>query len=139
MSDVLINAGQKLIYDEYQPAYGGFQDVSLGQTLAFAVEKGEFVQILHTGKGHWVVVSSLRCQKAEVEVYDSLYPALTQSMKHQIAALLCSDVNSITVRYVLVYAYSQILYHDQCNVLYVFTDTDNVKYRLALLTVACLP
>ena len=33
--------------------------MSLGQTLAFDVMKEGFVQVLHTGRGHWVSSLSL--------------------------------------------------------------------------------
>ena len=33
----------------------------------------EFVQILHTGRSHWVCVSSINCLPGIVNLYDSLF------------------------------------------------------------------
>ena len=56
LTDRLINAGQDLIKSCYSQVRG-LQNVSLGKTLAFEVMKGEFIQILHTGRDHWVTIS----------------------------------------------------------------------------------
>ena len=34
---------------------------------------GEFIKILHTGKSHWVCVSTIGCLPDIVNLYDSLY------------------------------------------------------------------
>ena len=34
---------------------------------------GEFIQILHTGKSHWVCISLIGCLQGIVNLYDSLY------------------------------------------------------------------
>ena len=99
LMDRLINASQRLIKECY-PHVCGLQDVSLGHTLAFDVPVGEFVQVLHTGRGHWVTISTIACDNGEVDVFDSMTPALTDSLKNQIAALLCTKQKAITVRYV---------------------------------------
>ena len=99
LSDLLINAGQRLIQRTY-PHVCGLQDIALGHTLAFDVMHGEFVQVLHTGKGHWVTISTIGCQAAEVDVFDSMCPALTGILQRQIAALLCTQHDVITVRYI---------------------------------------
>jgi len=70
LSDVLVNAGQKLIQQAH-PHVHGLQDVALGHTLAFVVMKGEFVQVLHSDKGRWVTVSTIGCQAAEIDMFDS--------------------------------------------------------------------
>ena len=54
----------------------------LGQVLHFSVEPGEFVQILHTGHGHWVTVSTVRCTHPEVKVYAIAY------LQHQLQVFL---------------------------------------------------
>ena len=65
LDDKLVNAGQTLLKARF-PNIHGFQDVSLGQTLAFNIVKEGFVQVLHTGRGHWVTVSTIGCSTAEV-------------------------------------------------------------------------
>ena len=39
----------------------------------FKEQKGEFVQILHNGNYHWVVISNINCSKDEINYYDSLF------------------------------------------------------------------
>ena len=99
LSDRLVNAGQRLIQQAHS-CVSGMQNVALGHTLAFDVMRGEFVQVLHTGKGHWVAISTIGCQAAEVDIFDSMCPVLTGALQRQIAALLCTQHNAITVRYV---------------------------------------
>ena len=104
LTDSLINAGQQLIQQTF-PHIRGLQDVSLAHTLAFNVEQGEFIQVLHNGHDHWVMVSTIGCGPAEVDIFDSLPPTLTGSLERQIAAILASEQDSIRVRYILVYKY----------------------------------
>ena len=100
LSDVLVNAAQRLIQAAHSHV-AGLQDVSLGLTLAFDVIQGEFVQVLHTGAGHWVTISTIGCGPAEVDVFDSLCPFLNGALERQIAELLCTEQDVITVRYVM--------------------------------------
>ena len=104
LSDKLINAGQVLIR-RHSSQVLGFQDVALGHTLGFDVYKGEFVQVLHTGRGHWVTVSTIGCGTAEMDVFDSMCPGVTDDLQKQIAALLCTKEDVITVRCVCVHVY----------------------------------
>ncbi len=98
LDDKLVNAGQTLIKARF-PNIHGFQDVSLGQTLAFDIMKEGFVQVLHTGRGHWITVSTIGCHTAEVDVYDSMPPSVNSSLQNQVAALFCSRTsNCITLR-----------------------------------------
>ena len=63
--------------------------------------QGEFIQVLHNGQGHWVTISTIRCQQAEVDVFDSLFAderELNKQLQSQIAALLHADQDVITVR-----------------------------------------
>ena len=98
MNDKLMNDGQMLIKESY-PQVCDFQDVSLGQTLGFDVLTEEFVQVLHTGRGHWLTVSTFRCTSAEVDIFDSMPPAINSSLQNQIASLLCTKRKNISLRY----------------------------------------
>ena len=80
----------------------GLQDVSLGHNLAFDVPVGEFVQVLHTGRGHWVTILTIGYDNGEVNVFNSMAPALTGSLQNQTAALLCTRQMAIRVRYMYV-------------------------------------
>ena len=68
--------------------------------MAYAIETDEFIQILHTGHGHWVTASTIGCQEGEIYVFDSLPPAPTAHLVNQIAALLATQKSSIQVKYV---------------------------------------
>ena len=46
LTDNIIDAAQALLRNAY-PYIGGLESVSLGQTLAFTIQSGEFVQILN--------------------------------------------------------------------------------------------
>ena len=46
--------------------------------------RSEFVQILCSGHGHWITVSTINCNFGTVKVYNSLHPALTSG---QIASI----------------------------------------------------
>ena len=94
LTDDEITATQKLINNAY-PHIGDLQPTILGETLAFAVEKGEFVQILNVKQmpldyniNNWLsqgAGDSLPC----VDV-------LPQT-KEQIAVICFTDRKSITV------------------------------------------
>ena len=72
---------------------------SLGRTLAFSVMKEQFIQVLHTGRGHWLTISNIGCATDEVDVFDSMPPAVNASLKNQIASLLTSKGKNIVLRY----------------------------------------
>ena len=57
-------------------------NVNQGLTKGFAVESGEFVQILHTGCGHWHVISTIH---PEVNIFESTYCTCSDQSKMQIA------------------------------------------------------
>ena len=118
LSDTLINAGQELIHQQF-PHISELQDVALGHTLAFSVMYNEFVQVLHNGEGHWVTLSTIGCGDAHVDLYDSTYPVLTNALQRQIAALLHTDQNTITVRYVN--RFPSIVCHKACLLHYMYT------------------
>ena len=52
----------------------------------------ESIQLLHTGCGHWVAISTIGYKLAEVNVYDSMRPALTDNLNRQISAILCLPI-----------------------------------------------
>ena len=56
--------------------------------MAFDIERSEFVQVLHAGYGHWVMFSTYGCELSVINIYDSLPPAITSSLEHQISAIV---------------------------------------------------
>ena len=99
LSDKLINAAQQLIQAQHL-CVNGLQDVRLGQTLAFNIMQGEFIQVLHNGAGHWVVVSTIGCGPGQVDIFDSMGSYLSEALERQIAAIVFCSEDTITVRYV---------------------------------------
>ena len=98
LNDDIINASQTLL-KKANPVMTGLQDVSLDLTLNFTVESHEFIQILHNGRGHWLVVSTVGVEHPEVQVFDSLYSSSSTSVKTQVAALLATDRPSISMSF----------------------------------------
>ena len=98
LTDNIIDAAQKLL-KKVNPAVPGLQDVGCGLTMNFAVQPGEFVQILHTGQGHWNTVSTIGTSHPEVQIFDSMFITLPIMGKAQIAALLAANERMVTVKF----------------------------------------
>jgi len=58
--------------------------------MNFNVETEMFLQIILTGEGHWVTISTIGTVHPEVVVYDSIYSTLPMLAKAQIASLLAT-------------------------------------------------
>ena len=84
LNDNLIVAAQNLL--KKQSSIPGFQDTCLSQSMCFEIQRGEFIQILHDGHGHWLMISSAITEDGaqEIHVYDSMYPTVgrTQNNVH---------------------------------------------------------
>ena len=98
LTDDIINVAQKLLKAQ-SPALSGFQNVGCGLTMNFSVETEEFVQIIHTGEGQWVTISTIGTVHPEVVVYDSIYTTLPMLAKAQIASLLATQQPTIRVKF----------------------------------------
>ena len=95
LNDRLIDAAHRLLRAQFNCA--GLQSPLLAQNLQFSVQKGEFIQILHDGFGHWLMVSTKGVSADQIRVYDSLYPSIGSFTKRQIAAILQSSNSEIHV------------------------------------------
>ena len=102
LNDEIVKSSQQLLQRKFQH-FGWFQNVVLGRTLAYVIEPLEFVQIIHTGHGHWVTIFTIG-RTTDMEstyiVFDSLPPAPTPDMLNQIAALLCTPNDIIKFNYI---------------------------------------
>jgi hypothetical protein len=84
----IIHAAQVLL-QEVNPAVEGFQRPTLGPVRNFAVVTAEFIQILHSGRDHWVCISSIGCLPGIVHLYDSLFQdVICQEIEDQTNDLL---------------------------------------------------
>ena len=90
LNDSVINSFQQMLKFQYIHA-NGLQDPVLGQGLNFAICRNiPFVQILHDGNLHWVIISTYGCSLGEVFLMDSLFNGrIADHTKRQI----CSIVN----------------------------------------------
>ena len=55
LTDAVIDAAQVLLKEGF-PEMGGLQRTTLGHTLTYAVERGEFVQIVNVRGNHWITI-----------------------------------------------------------------------------------
>ena len=97
LSDPIINAAQLHLKEE--SGLLGFQETTLGMTLAYDVPQGGFIQIVHDGFGHWLTISTIEATSStEVFVYDSMYASISTNVKQQIAAIMARPEEKITVK-----------------------------------------
>ena len=99
LSDEIVDAGQKLLKSMY-PHIQGLQEVALGMVLSYSIAKSEFIQIMNTGKHHWVTVSNINCNDEEIHVYDCASGSPTNSLLNQIASIVCTPKDIIKLTYV---------------------------------------
>ena len=80
LSDTIFNALQVLL--KQGSGMHGFQETTLGMTLAYDVLQGGFVQILHHGFGHWLtIITTEATSPTVVFVYDSMYTTISTNVK----------------------------------------------------------
>lgn len=93
LTDDIVDAGQKILATQFKKRFGkaGFQSVILGRTFFFNVESEEFVQVLHNGINHWLLVSTVGTTLSSVMVYDSLYASAGQTTKRQVACVMGAE------------------------------------------------
>ena len=99
LSDEIVDAGQKLLKSMY-PHIQGLQEVALGMVLSYSIAKSEFIQIMNTGKHHWVTVSNINCNDEEIHVYDCASGSPTSSLLNQIASIVYTPKDIIKLTYV---------------------------------------
>ena len=76
-----------LLSKRCNPLVGGLQPPYLGQTCSFTIETGKYIQVVHNGADHWLVVTNIGVPRdGVVPVYDSLHKCLITSTELQIGA-----------------------------------------------------
>jgi hypothetical protein len=74
----------------------GLQRPTLGRVSNFDTVSGELIQILHTGRDHWVCISYIACLPGMVHLYDSLYhDAISQEIEEKANDLLGGSLLSL--------------------------------------------
>ncbi|KAL5493490.1 hypothetical protein EMCRGX_G014680 [Ephydatia muelleri] len=99
LSDEIVDAGQKLLKSTY-PNIQGLQEVALYMVLSYSIAKSEFIQIMNTGKHHWVIVSNINCNDEEIHVYDCASGSPTSFLLNQIASIVCTPKDIIKLTYI---------------------------------------
>lgn len=96
LNDLLIDSAQTLLRE--LSCVPGLQSVSLGWNRMFNIQHGEFIQILNTGAGHWVTVSSVGSHPV-INIYDSKYSSTTSDLQEQIASIVCSPYSTLVLQF----------------------------------------
>ena len=97
LTDHIIGIAHSVLQKQF-PDAEGLENTTLGPCFNFTTHKGEFSQILHTSKSHWVLVSNIGSPPSSINLYDSMFKGrITSSVKKQIAALLKEKGPTITV------------------------------------------
>ena len=125
------------------------QSPVLQQTLALKVHGGEFV---HVQGNHWCTVSNVGCDDGVVDVYDSLYPSVSNVTLRVIASLVYISASKLVVRMMdvgkqsnssdcgvlaIAFTYDVCRHSDPCRVKY---DNKLIRQPLAdCLEKCCLP
>ena len=93
-------ASQFLIQKQF-PEIGGLYNTLLLQKISLIkpFENSANLQIVHVSGyvGHWIVVSTIGCDKEEVNVYDSLYPSINDNTETIIACFLHTKALNIKI------------------------------------------
>ena len=94
----LIIAGQRLLKLHF-PNVGGLQDVTKQgsrHSISFEKETGEFIQILHCNRNHWICISNVGCKPGIVKVFDSMHTGtVCNDLRETIASILHTSCHSI--------------------------------------------
>ena len=87
----------QIYLQKVNPLIEGFQRPTLGPVRNFSIMTSEFVQILHTGRSHWVCVSSINCPAGMVNLYDSLFNEIIENeVEEQVKSLFGGNFQGIT-------------------------------------------
>ena len=96
LTDAVINAGQKLLKLAY-PHIGGLQSTVLGETLAYEIQTGQFIQILHA-RSHWITVSNIGSDPGHINVFDSIPSVdISSRNKQQLAAMIHTQDDKVVL------------------------------------------
>ena len=100
LNDRLIIAAQTLLKRQFHNfGIEGFQCSLLGEKLKFKAVDQEMVQIIHTGSNHWCCISTLSCEKATINIYDSLSQFLPQQAIAQCASIVHTQSMTLSLSF----------------------------------------
>ena len=93
--DVHINKAMKMIQSQF-PSLAGLYNCLLGQNLSFPVSNQAFIQIIHVEGNHWIAIELISSDC--VNINDSVHSSVSTDTKLQIASLLCTGNQRITLK-----------------------------------------
>ena len=67
--------------------------------MNFDIEPSEFIQVIHNGRRHWLMISTIGTSRPDVHVYDSMYPTAGTLVKVQTAAILHTESPAIHLQF----------------------------------------
>ncbi len=99
LTDNLINVFKKIMARDFNQQIG-LQDTVLEQKMKFkCIPAGNFVQILHDGKYHWVAISTYGCQEGEISYMDSFFNGtIAKRIIEQICSILKCSLPKIKIK-----------------------------------------
>ena len=100
LSDAIINAAQQLLKQQSNCKIGGFQNTNYGKGYRFQHEEGDFVQVLHVSKSHWITVSNIGCSVDTINVFDSAYAFIDMDGRKQISSIIKPKGDTLTLNFV---------------------------------------
>ena len=92
INDRVINAVQKMLIAQF-PLLKGLRSTLIQYHLGCWTDN--YLQIVHSRNSHWILVSSIGCQRGEVKVYDSLYDRVDDATKKKIEKTFGSKVKFV--------------------------------------------
>ena len=95
LNDKHISMAQSLIQNQF-PKLNGLMS-SLLQLNKPLPNSTNALQVINTGRSHWVLISTINCLQGEVRLYNPLYTSLSSETKTIIAQLMCTEKPSVAV------------------------------------------
>ena len=80
LNDLHLGAVQHLIKTQF-PDNGGLRNTLILQSANVAPMPKGSIQVVHVNNNHWIVASTLECDKADIIVYDLLNATMSTTMQ----------------------------------------------------------
>ena len=100
LTDRDIDRAMRLVRRQY-PNVSGLQDISvvacMGGHKMFDKYTGNFIQICHTGRNHWVTMTNIHCKTGSVRIYDSFYRTQKNSLKDRSKHICVTDQTKLDI------------------------------------------
>ena len=95
LNDKHISMAQNLIQNQF-PKLKGLMSSLLQLSKPFP-NSTDALQVINTGRSHWVLISTVDCLQGDVRLYDPLYSSLSNDTETIVAQLLRTEKSSVSV------------------------------------------